>query len=163
MQNFSLSSTSGPEGYLWNRGYAGIYRANVLLSQLDNCGLDAATKARYTAETKAMRGAFYFDLVNFFKNVPLLTGTLPVDSLYNVVQAPPADVWAYAENDLLAAIPNLPLTLANVHSEGGRLTQGSAKAILGKIYLFEKKWALAAQMLADVNGAMSGTDRKSVV
>lgn len=155
MQNFSLSSTSGPESYFWTRGYTGIYRANVLLSNLDNCGLDATTKARYTAELKALRGAFYFDLVNFFKNVPLITGIVPVDSLYNVVQAPPASVWAYAEKDLNDAIPALPQTV-NVTTEGGRLTQGGAKAILGKMYLYEKKWQQAADMLKDVNGVTPG-------
>ena len=157
MQLYTYNAQSGPEAYLWSRSYSGIYRANVLLANIDGCKLDAATKARYIAELKAMRGAFYFDLVNFFKNVPLLTGALPVDSLYNVVQAAPADVWAYAEKDLQDAIPDLPIKLANVHSEGGRLTQGSAKAILGKIYLYEKKWAEAAQLFADVNGTMSGT------
>lgn len=157
MQLYTYSAQSGPESYLWSRSYSGIYRANVLLENIDGCKLDAGTKARYIAETKAMRGAFYFDLVNFFKNVPLLTGSLPVDSLYNVVQAPPADVWAYAEKDLLAAIPDLPAKITNVKSEGGRLTQGSAKAILGKIYLYEKKWTEAAAMFADVNGTMSGT------
>jgi len=157
MQLYTYSSQSGPEAYLWGRSYSGIYRANVLLQHIDGCKLDAGTRARYVAELRALRGAFYFDLVNFFKNVPLLTGSLPVDSLYNVVQAPPADVWAYAEKDLVAAIPDLPIKIANVHSEGGRLTQGSARAILGKIYLYEKKWDLAAQMFADVNGTMSGT------
>lgn len=157
MQLYTYNAQTGPQGYLWNRSYSGIYRANVLLANIDGCGLDANTKARYIAELKAMRGAFYFDLVNFFKNVPLLTGVLPVDSLYKVTQAAPADVWAYAENDLKAAIPNLPVTLASIKSEGGRLTQGSAKAILGKMYLYEKKWADAATLLGDVNGAMSGT------
>ena len=155
MQNYTLNATSGPEGYLWSRGYSGIYRANVLLSKIDGCGLDAATKARYIAELKAMRGAFYFDLVTFFKNVPLLTGILPIDSLYNVVQAPPADVYAYLEKDLNDAIPVLPQTV-NIASEGGRLTQGSAKALLGKVLLYEKKWQAAAAMLADVNGTNPG-------
>ena len=155
MQTFTLSSTSGPEGYLWNRSYSGIYRANVLLSEIDNCGLDAGTKTRYIAELKAMRGAFYFDLVWYFKNVPLLTGVLPVDSLYSVVQAPPADVYAYAENDLLAAIPNLPQTVP-IATEGGRLTQGGAKAMLAKMYLYEKKWQQAADLLKDVNGPNPG-------
>lgn len=162
MQLYTLSSQTGPESYLWNRSYGGIYRANVLLANINSCGLDAATKTRYIGELKAMRGAFYFDLVNFFKNVPLLTGVLSVDSLYNVVQAPPADVWAYAEKDLTDAIPSLPVTLGNIHSEGGRLTQGSAKAILGKIYLYEKKWQQAAAMFADVNGTQSGTTFSSI-
>lgn len=155
MQNYTLNSTSGPESYLWTRSYTGIYRVNILLNYIDGCGLDAATKARYIAEAKAMRGAFYFDLVNYFKNVPLLTGILPVDSLYNVVQAPPAAVWAYAEKDLNDAIPALPQTVP-VATDGGRLTQGGAKAMLAKMYLYEKKWQQAAAMFADVNGPTPG-------
>ncbi|HEY4064479.1 MAG TPA: RagB/SusD family nutrient uptake outer membrane protein [Puia sp.] len=155
MQNYTLNAASGPESYLWTRGYTGIYRANVLLAAIDGCGLDAATKARYIGELKAMRGAFYFDLVNFFKNVPLITGTVPIDSLYSVVQAPPADVWAYAEKDLNDAIPALPVTVS-VATDGGRLTQGSAKAMLGKVLLYEKKWQAAAAMFADVNGTNPG-------
>jgi len=154
-QTYQLSSTSGPEGYLWSRGYSGIYRANVLLSKIDGCGLDAATKARYIAEVKAMRGAFYFDLVTFFKAIPLITGILPIDSLYNVTQVAPADIYAYVEKDLNDAIPVLPKTV-NITTEGGRLTQGGAKAMLGKVLLYEKKWQAAADMLHDVNGDNPG-------
>jgi hypothetical protein len=155
MQNYTLSSTSGPEAYLWSRGYSGIYRANVLLSKLDGCGLDAATKARYIAELKAMRGAFYFDLVTFFKNIPLITGTVSIDSLFDIVQAPPADIYAYVEKDLNDAIPGLPITV-NVATDGGRITQGGAKAMLGKVLLYEKKWQAAADQFAAVNGTAPG-------
>jgi len=49
----------------------------------------------------------------------------------------------------------LPATI-NVATDGGRLTKGAAKALLGKVYLYEKKNALAAQQLADVNGTTPG-------
>src|ERR1044071_10116891 len=32
MQTYTLSAATGPQGYLWNKGYSGIFRANVLLS-----------------------------------------------------------------------------------------------------------------------------------
>src|SRR5690349_21867704 len=35
MEKYTLSSTQGPESYFWNKGYSGIYRANVLLSKID--------------------------------------------------------------------------------------------------------------------------------
>jgi hypothetical protein len=44
----------------------------------------------------------------------------------------------------------------NITTEGGRLTQGGAKAILGKVLLYEKKWQAAADMLHDVNGDNPG-------
>lgn len=38
---------------------------------------------------------------------------------------------------MLAAIPILPVRVSGV--ENGRLTQGAAKALLGKIYLYDGK------------------------
>ncbi len=154
-ERFTLNSTTGPQTYLWTRGYTGIYRANILLSKLPGITMDAGLKKRFAAECKAMRAAFYFDLVTFFESIPLLEGTLSIDSLYNVTQVTPDKVYAYAEKDLNEAIPDLPITVP-VASEGGRLTQGSAKALLGKILLFEKKWQPAADQFAAVNGTTPG-------
>jgi hypothetical protein len=154
-QLYTLSSTTGPQSYLWSRGYSGIYRANMLLANIDGCGLDAATKARYIAECKTMRAAFYFDLVTFFRAIPLIEGTVSIDSLYSVTQTTPDVIYAYVEKNLNEAIPDLPVTV-NIASEGGRLTQGSAKAILGKVLLYEKKWQAAADAFHDVNGDNPG-------
>jgi len=104
-----------------------------------------------------MRAAFYFDLVTFFRNIPLIEGTISIDSLYSVRQTTPDKIYAYVEKDLNEAIPDLPATV-NVATEGGRLTQGSAKAILGKVLLYEKKWQAAADQFAAVNGINPGVD-----
>ncbi|GAA4209214.1 RagB/SusD family nutrient uptake outer membrane protein [Pedobacter jeongneungensis] len=155
MQNYTLNASTGPHGYLWNRGYSGIFRANVLLSKIDAIPMDAALKARYIAETKAMRAAFYFDLVTFFKNVPLIEGVVEIGDIYNITQAPPASIYAYVEKDLNDAIPNLPNTVPAA-TEGGRLTKGAAQALLGKVLLYEKKWQAAADQFAVVNGTAPG-------
>jgi hypothetical protein len=155
MEHYSLSAQTGPAAFLWNRGYSGVYRANVLLAQMGKIPMDDGLRKRFIAELKAMRGAFYFDLVFFFKNIPLLQGVLPVDSIYNVVQTTPDKIWAYVEKDLNEAIPDLPATV-DIVKEGGRLTQGSAKALLGKVLLYEKKWQAAADQLKPVNGDNPG-------
>jgi len=154
-EHYTLNPTTGPQSYLWSRGFTGIYRANVLLSKLPGVSMDAAKKARFAAETKVMRAAFYFDLVTFFESIPLLEGTLSIDSLYTVSQTTPDKIYAYVEKDLNEAIPDLPLTVPAA-SEGGRLTQGSAKALLGKVLLFEKKWQAAADQFNPVNGPTPG-------
>src|SRR5689334_19651103 len=138
MQTYTLNASSGPQGYLWNRGYSGIYRANVLLSKIDGIQMDATKKARFIAELKTMRAAFYFDLVTFFKNIPLIEGTVDPKDLYNIVQTDPANIYTYIEKDLTEAIPNLPNTVP-IATEGGRLTKGSAQALYGKVLLFQKK------------------------
>lgn len=154
-EKFTLNASTGPQGYLWSRGYGGIYRANVLLSKIGDIPMDATLKARFIAETKTMRAAFYFDLVTFFKNVPIIEGTVHPKDLYNVTQAAPAAVYAYVEKDLNEAIPNLPNTVP-ASNEGGRLTKGGAQALLGKVLLYQKKWQAAADQFAPVNGTTPG-------
>ena len=157
MERYTLTPQTGPAAYLWSRGYSGVYRANYLLNALPGIPMADAIKKRFTAELKAMRGAFYFDLVTFFKNIPLIEGVLPIDSLYDVVQTTPDKIYAYVEKDLNDAIPDLPVTV-DIKTEGGRLTQGAGKALLGKVLLYEKKWQAAADQFKDVNGPNPGVD-----
>lgn len=157
--NFTVSVGQGPQGDLWGRNYTGIYRANLLLSKMVGVpDLTAAIQARYTAEVKFLRAYYYFDLVRLFKNIPLITGGIPAAEIYNQLQAKPEDVYAQIEKDLTEAIaePNLPNSVP-VATEGGRVTKGAAKALLGKVYLYQQKWAAAAQQFADVNGTPGTT------
>jgi hypothetical protein len=111
-------------------------------------------KNRYIAEGLFLRAHYNFDLVRLFKNVPLITKPLAPADIYTQVQAKPADVYAQVEADLTAAIPNLPVSIAT--NEEGRASQGAAVALLGKVYLYEQKWAQAATELAKVNGPTPG-------
>ncbi|MDB5200816.1 MAG: carbohydrate-binding protein SusD [Ferruginibacter sp.] len=152
--NFTITVGQGPQGDLWGRNYVGIYRANLLLNKMNGvAGLSDAVRTRYAAEVKYLRAYYYFDLVRLFKNVPLITAAIPAADLYNVLQAAPADVYAQIEKDLNEAIaePNLP-NMVPAATEGGRVTKGAAKALLGKVLLYEQKWAAAATALSDVNG-----------
>jgi len=155
VNNFTLNPTTGPQGYLWNKGYAGIFRANVFLSKIGQINMDATLKARYTGEAKTLRAIFYFDLVRFFKNIPLLTSEVDPKQIYDVLQAAPADVYALIEKDLTEAIPSLPNTVTAA-TEGGRITKGAAQAVLGKVYLWQGKNAQAAEQFALVNGPTPG-------
>jgi len=155
MQTYTLNASTGPHNYLWTRGYTGIYRANILLSKIDAIPMDAAKKARFIAEIKTMRAAFYFDLVTFFKNIPLIEGIVDPKDLYNIEQTTPDKVYTYIEQDLTAALPDLPLTVPAA-TEGGRLTKGAAQALFGKVLLYQKKWQAAADQFAVVNGTNPG-------
>jgi len=57
----------------------------------------------------------------------------------------------------LDAIDGLPNTLAT--EERGRFTKGAAQALLGKVYLYDGKNALAAAQLAEVNGTPGATNQ----
>jgi starch-binding outer membrane protein, SusD/RagB family len=135
---------------LWSAPYQGIFRANKLLEKLPEISMPDNLKARYGAESKALRAYYYFDLVRIFRNIPLITVPVPTADYYNVPQANPTDVYAQIEKDLLEAIPFLPSTLSS--TELGRFTKVAAQALLGKVYLYDNKKVEASAVLAEVNG-----------
>ncbi|MGX5816589.1 RagB/SusD family nutrient uptake outer membrane protein [Chitinophaga lutea] len=157
--NWTLTPEIGPHNELWRKGYSGIFRANKLLEKLPDVQMDENKKKRFAAECKALRAYFYFDLLRMFKNIPLLTRTLATTEMRDITQAPPADVWAQIETDLKEAIAetNLPDKVP-IATEGGRVTKGAAHALLGKAYLYQKKWPQAAAELALVNGTTPGSE-----
>lgn len=140
----------------WNDFYQGIFRANVLLTKLPDVALNEATKKRFTAEAKALRAICYFELVRLFKNIPLITTPIDTNEIYAVSQADPNDVYTQIEADLIEAIPDLPITL-DLTNEAGRLSKGAAKALLGKVYLYQNKNAEAVAQLEEVNGTPGAT------
>ena len=155
--NYTINANTIPRSFMRDY-YKGIYRANLLLSRLPSVPMDETLKARYASEARVLRAFYYFNLVRMFKNIPLILQPLGADQFYSTPQAPPAEVWAQIELDLTESIGNLPITI-NTATDGGRLTQGSAKAILGKVYLYQNKNSLAAAQFADVNGTPGGTSQ----
>jgi hypothetical protein len=152
--NYTLNPNTVPRSF-WSDHYQGIFRANILLQKLPGVPMDAGEKGRFTAEMKALRATYYFNLVRMFRNVPLLTAPLTTTEIYNVTQASPAAVYALIEKDLSEAIPNLPSTVT-LATEAGRFTKVAAQAMLGKVYLYNNKKSEAAAILAQVNGATPG-------
>ena len=159
IQSFSNYSQSGftvPRSF-WSDHYQGIFRTNILVKKLPDVPMDAAKKTRFVAEAKALRALYYFNLVRMFKNIPLILEPVDPTQMYNITQATPAEVYKQIEADLVAAINDLPATVTS--SELGRLSKGAAKALLGKVYLYDGKKAEAAAQLADVNGTPGGTSQ----
>ena len=125
----------------WSRCYSGIYRANLLLSKLDQINWTTpGLKARFEAETKFCRAYFYWDLVRQFGWVPIFTTNLSsVDDYKSAKQSTPEEVYKQIASDLLVAANGLPGTVAV--SEKGRATRYAAKALMARIYLFYQGFA----------------------
>lgn len=151
--NFTLDPYITPSSGLWQKSYSGVYRANLLLSKIEQVpGLSEPVKARVVAETKALRAYFYFDLVRFFGNVPLITEPIPNSELYTQPQAKPDAVYAQIEQDLNDARAALPTTIPA--GEKGRFSRYTATAILGKVIMWQNnnaRMAEAAQLFNEVN------------
>lgn len=155
MDRFTLNAAIGPQKAVWMQGYAGVFRTNYFLQNIDGVKeIDDAVKKRYIAEAKFLRARFYFDLVTFFRNIPLILEPLELKNVYDQEQVAPELVYAQIEKDLNEAIPDLPVSVPA--SENGRVTQGAAKAYLGKVILYQmntSRMLEAAQLFNEVNKA----------
>ena len=157
ISNYAINPTIMPASY-WRDYYQGIARANLLIQKIPDASMSDAVKNRFMGEAKALRALYYFELLRMFKNIPLILEPIKTnDDYYNIPQADPAAVYTQIEADLVAAIPHLPTMLSG--TEKARISQGSARAILGKIYLYDNKNSLAAAQFAEVNGSPGGTSQ----
>lgn len=157
LSNYTINPTTIPESY-FNDFYKGIARANILINKVPAAEMDESTKSRFIAEAKVLRSLYYFELARMFGNIPLITEPIETDDdYYNIPQSTATEVYAQIESDILESIDSLPTTVSG--EELGRMTQGSAKALLGKIYLYDGKNDLAAAQFADVNGTPGGTSQ----
>ena len=120
----------------WLTNYNGIYRANVVLDQLEKNGniiTDATLRKRLEAEAKFLRATYYFDLVRSFGKVPLIITPISVSEALSIPQSPVTDIYALILSDLQFAAENLSET--NAAADKGRATKYSAKGLLALVYM----------------------------
>ncbi|RAI99833.1 SusD-like starch-binding protein associating with outer membrane [Chitinophaga skermanii] len=123
----------------WTKYYTGIYRANVLLENIERVDFKGndAQKNMYIAEAKFLRAYYYFDVVRMFGHVPLVTKPLKTGEYY-VKQASPDSVYAQIATDLNESIPHLLNKKYSEYTstEYGRATKWAAEALLARVYLY---------------------------
>jgi hypothetical protein len=145
--NYSLSNTYFRDAWLGN--YQGIARANAILDHLPAVSFDATLKGQYDGEARFLRAMYYFNLVRLFGPVQLIT--TEISDPYGTAatgRSPVSEVYALIESDLQAAENTLPATIAAANQ--GRASKWAAKALLGKVYLTEKKYDLAGTKLKEI-------------
>ncbi|AHM60810.1 ragb/susd domain protein [Flammeovirgaceae bacterium 311] len=126
--------------FRWN--YAGITRANYIFENRDN--IDFEGKDKILAQAAFLRAYYYFELVKFFGDVPLVVDRrLGIDQLSSTPRTPAAEVYAQIEADLTYAAGILDWT----DPQKGRVTKGAALALLGKAHLYQNEFAEAATAL----------------
>ncbi len=126
----------------WDGYYRAIYRANIAIEKIPAIDMDTKLRARYVGECQFLRAHFYFNLVRWFGDVPLITAALSPDQ-FNQTRTPTADVYKQIIKDLQDAIAVLPEKSQYAPADLGRVTKGSARGLLAKVYLTTKDYVNA--------------------
>lgn len=117
---------------MWQRNYVGIARANTAINNIPNITMEESLKNRLIGEASFLRALYYFNLVRFWGDVPLVTLLESVEDAMGP-RTPKDQVYQQIITDLTFAENNLPVSYPA--SETGRATKGAAKILLGKVYL----------------------------
>jgi len=111
----------------WNTAYAGIARANVLVTALE--GVTVNNQAQLEGEARYLRAFYYYLLLDLFGGVPIATTT----EIKRWPRQTRDSTFKFIEGELLAIRSNLPTSYgaANV----GRVTRSAVDALLANMYL----------------------------
>lgn len=136
---------------MWQVYYEGVLRCNSTLRLLyaDQAGaknIDENRAKEIEAEAKMLRGHYYFFMWRVFRKLPYIDENTTLDE----AKVKPNDVDIYDKiiEDVKFAVENLPVE--KIKGEAGRMDKNIAKAYLGKLYLYQKKYDLALPLFQEV-------------
>ncbi len=119
----------------WNWGFGGVNTANRLIYQFEvlvaDGAMDADMAAAFIAELRTIRGFFYWQLIDLYGNVPLVTDFAAAEAQPSTV--PRAEVYAWLVADLEEAVPLLPKEVDG--TTYGRMNYWAGQTLLAKLYL----------------------------
>ncbi len=156
IETYNAISTNDNLSQMWQVYFEGILRCNNTLKLLaaDQAGpkeISAERAKEIEAEAKMLRGHYNFFLWRIFKNVPIITEAITTAEAQTIPND--KDITPTIEEDFKFAVANLPAT--KIKDEFGRMDKNAAKAYLGKLYLYQKKYAQALTLFKEV---MAGKD-----
>jgi len=139
----------------WEEYWKVIFRTNNVLEFVPDIEMDSALKENILGEALFLRAYAYFNLVHYFRNIPLVTA--PAKSLAETqqTQVEPSKVYDQIKADLTSAIAKLPNSWDDDNK--GRVTAGSAAALQGKVHLYLQEWTSASAALKKVIDGDYGT------
>ncbi|UQA74159.1 RagB/SusD family nutrient uptake outer membrane protein [Sphingobacterium siyangense] len=137
---------------IWSETYNVIYLFNSVIAGLsDNKAISASAAQQMIGEARVMRAFCYFHLMNMFGEVPLVTITdvnktnilprIPVSEIYD---------WLTIELEEAKNLVGDAYPGAVGMNSRAQVNKSAAKALLARIYLFQKNYTKAEQYATEV-------------
>ncbi|UIR54984.1 RagB/SusD family nutrient uptake outer membrane protein [Sphingobacterium sp. SRCM116780] len=146
--NFNFTAENGAFAGIWKYDYEGIARCNMAIFQLTDPAIlkklnfNEEKRMQLLGESSFLRAFFYFDLVKYFGDVPMVLKPLSsFNEAYEVaVRVPKKDVYEQIKTDLQVAITGIPTTKYSHTTDKWRVSKGAAIALMAKVALFNEDW-----------------------
>jgi hypothetical protein len=131
----------------WSSAYSALYEVNASLTGIaSSAGISDSLKNQLLGELKTIRAFYYFNLVNLFGGVPLVTETN-----FNVTQSQPRASVDSAYGLILSDLTSARAMLKPSYPSAGRarINRYTADALLAKVYLYRGDWVDAANIASE--------------
>lgn len=144
----NLSVSNSAITSVWNLHYRTIALANTIIENVEAGEL--SNKTFVLAEAKFMRAWCYFELTTMWGDVPLrmVNPTELSSEAFAIPKSSRAEVYVQIEADLEVAISGLPAKSGL--AQNFRVSSATAKALMGKVLVFQDKYAEALTYLEPV-------------
>lgn len=156
VDNLLIRSSDVPYAAVYTQIYEGIYRANLVLQNLDGDNeLTEADKTVLGSEAKFLRAWFHFQAMKLFGTPPLAMEIVPGINDQAKPNATRDELFTAILADFNAAAAGLPESWDS--SNTGRATSWAAKSYIGKVNVWKEDWPSAIAAFEDVvnNGPYS--------
>jgi hypothetical protein len=139
LEEWTSTANNANIATFWYNPYAGIYRTNIVINNIEDGTINQALKDRLMGEAKFMRAYYYFFLVKMFGGVPLFETPITPDQIKekNFTRASIGEVYELINRDLNDAIALLPEKSSYASVDMGRATRGAARAYLARAYMYQ--------------------------
>ena len=147
--------------YYWDMGYQYIRRVNVFMEKMQGDAIIIDGKAQLVAEAKFLRAFMYFELLERFGGVPIVSQSYALGASNSFKRNTVDECVAFIEKDLDEAISGLPVNYPSTDGNFGRATQDACKALRSRVLLYaasplfsptntKSKWQKAADAAASL-------------
>lgn len=152
--NFAITGQHGTLTQSWESLYAVIAQSNALINTLPLAvGSDVPQEVVNNAlgEARFIRATAYFYLVRIFGSVPIIADNTKYVTEPYVPRNPVEDVYEFIKRDYQFAVDNCYEKMRGSNYDvNAKVSSGSAKAMLAKIYLYEENYSMAYQLADEV-------------
>lgn len=152
--NFAITGEHGTLTQAWESLYAVIAQANSVINTLPIAAgpeVSADVLNNAVGEARFIRATAYFYLVRIFGSIPIIDNNDEFVLQPIVPRNPVTDVYEFIKRDYQYAIDNCYQKMrGSNYDDNAKVSSGSAKAMLAKIYLYEQNYPMAFQLSNEV-------------
>ncbi len=151
--NFAVNGNNAQIIRTWESLYAVVAQANSVINALSNVTSTEVSEDvlnNALGEARFIRATAYFYLVRIFGSIPIIENNTDVVLNPVIPRHLVSDIYRFVELDLQFAIENCHDRTQRNSVEIGRVSSGTAKAMLSKVYLYTEDYNSSYQLADEV-------------